>query len=330
MRIDMRRNAYQPNQPCEHAGLLLDRGFETWGDDHPEKVLQLHQAAAAIEYSPLYENAYQRWKKILTGNPGTSKTLEAKLENRLYLGMGEASPLEAGITLHQTYGVPFIPGTAVKGVLHHYARNVGVDQKIQDIIFGREPDSENKRDSGEAGYLIFNNAWWIPGKKALAPEIITVHYKNYYQEKGAKGTDKRLDFESPNPNPQIAIQGSFLFSVEGDEAWANYAIKLMKRALTENGIGGKTSSGYGLFFINQATQLTEEIWENAIIKLEGNKITAKHNNSFAKKICKAPKDALDILGNPTGNPLKKLKKGQARKNITVTKHTSWIEITDIK
>lgn len=35
---------------------------------------------------------------------------------RLAIGLGSYSPLETGITLHPVYGIPFLPGSAVKGV----------------------------------------------------------------------------------------------------------------------------------------------------------------------------------------------------------------------
>ena len=38
---------------------------------------------------------------------------------RLVVGMGTNPTLETGIQLHHLYGFPYIPGSSVKGMLHH-------------------------------------------------------------------------------------------------------------------------------------------------------------------------------------------------------------------
>ncbi len=253
--ITLRRKDYEvDDHRAEHAGLKLARGFGQWDtekNEYNEQKQQFYDQLTQIIPSELYKKAYQRWKMVLRENTKTSKTWAGKIDGRLYLGLGEANSLESAITLHQTYGVPFIPGSAVKGVLHHallaeYKNNPDEDmQHIIDTLFGREPNETDKQDSGSAGYLIFNDAWWIPGgKNPLVKEVITVHHQDYYAD---QGKTPATDFDSPNPNSQIAIQGSFLFSVEGEEQWAEYAIKLLKNTLENKGIGAKTASGYGYF-----------------------------------------------------------------------------------
>lgn len=264
--IHMKRRDLLTQSSCDHAGLFLDKGFTTWAKDsdgqytqHNQATHEHHQKAAQIFCLGLYKKVYENWKQTQVKNKENSRVWFGKLTNRMYLGMGEASPLEAGITLHHTYGVPFIPGSAIKGVISHYFNELDYlnkqnedDEKLKQIrkqikstLFGTEASSTNKQDSGSAGSVIFNDAWWIPEDKALAPEIVTVHAVEYYKNKGKN--HPHPDFESPNPNPQIAIQGSFFFSVEGTPELAEYAIALLKRAMQEKGIGGKTSSGYGYF-----------------------------------------------------------------------------------
>ena len=250
--IRMRRSNYNPAvEDCDHAGLLLDKGFEIWGDDHNQKIAELHQAAAKIYCSGLYKLAYARWCDYQLASGENSQVWFGQLENRLYIGLGEISPLEAGITLHRSYGVPFIPGSAVKGVLHHYALEAKVHQRTINLLFGEEASATRKDDSGSAGFVIFNDAWWVPNDNlpALVPETITVHHPDYYSKQGKKPA---TDFDSPNPNPQIAVQGSFMFSVEGDSSLSQFAIALLKKALKEAGIGAKTSSGYGFFDDNES------------------------------------------------------------------------------
>ena len=244
--VDMRRANYQPTTPCEHTGLFLDKGFEHWHDqNHNQDITKHHRKAAKIACSELYKQAYKRWRDYQCESDHSGVWF-GKLENRLYVGLGEFSPLEAGITLQRTYGVPFISGSAVKGRLHHYAMEAGVEPRIRELLFGKEASPTDKTDSGKAAYVIFNDAWWIPQgrQRALVPETITTHHPDYYRSGGQKPA---TDFDSPNPNPQIAIQGSFMFSVEGDASLVQFVMSLLEKALSERGIGAKSSSGYGYF-----------------------------------------------------------------------------------
>lgn len=251
--INMRRRDMNPSGYCEHAGLYLDRGFQRWNDNtHSTDIVQHHKTAAKIKCPPIYQATFANWRQRQLQNTATCAVWYGQLQNRLYIGLGKASPLEAGITLHHVYGVPFIPGSAIKGVLSHYAAAAGIAPGIRHALFGKEASPTDRKDSGEAGYVIFNDAWWVPEGKALAPEIITVHAQQYYSGQGKDAPHP--DFESPNPNPQIAVQGSFMFCMEGDKAWVNYTIALLKKALEERGIGGKTSSGYGYFGENKIQQ----------------------------------------------------------------------------
>lgn len=59
------------------------------------------------------------------------------------------------------------------------------------------------------------------------------------------GGVEATDFDSPVPAPQIATSGKFYFVVEGPQAWAELARHLIQQALSNNGVGGKGSSGYG-------------------------------------------------------------------------------------
>ncbi len=306
-KIQMRRNDYCPAMPCEHAGLFLLKGFKEWRVDdnthqeqnpdgnHNKDIAVHHKLATKITIPSFYEQTYGRWKKHLFEEDAQCGHYFGKLTGRLYLGLGEASPLEAGITLHHTYGVPFIPGTAVKGVLRHFALANGMDKDnkhLMETIFGAEPDPKNN-NSGEAGCVIFNDAWWIPGsaEEPLAPEVITVHHPDYYKSDGAKPA---TDFDDPNPNPQIAIQGSFHFSFLAHEPLHPAIRKLLKGTLQHSGIGGKTSSGYGVFCVEDP--FNEYIWgkyprelliDMLIEQIQQNDISdmlGKDRNKTAKKI----------------------------------------------
>ncbi len=332
--ITFRRNNYQAGlKQCQHAGLMLERGFDKWDtENYNAQKKEFYDKLVQIDSGNLYQSAYCRWQKHLKQN--NCKSMEATLDGRLYLSLGEANPLESAVTLHHTYGVPFIPGSAVKGVLHHtllerYAteyspteRKYIIEEKHQEIIdtlFGREADkNKGSDDSGHAGYIIFNDAWWVPANKnPLVKEIVTVHHPEYYSD-GSPATD----FDSPNPNQLLAIQGEFLFSVQGESKWADFALKLLKQTLQHYGIGAKTASGYGYFKPDSPLKADiEETWDNVQLSRQnksgmGMVVEAQENGKTAVQKWETLKIFIDKLPESS---LKKLKKGTLRQTIKVKK-----------
>ena len=46
--------------------------------------------------------------------------VDATVDWRLIVGLGSENVQETNMTLHHIYGIPYIPGSAVKGVLRHW------------------------------------------------------------------------------------------------------------------------------------------------------------------------------------------------------------------
>lgn len=240
--------------PSANAGLLLRRGLtvyeqgKTDGDSGkgggPKQ--QLIQEIAKIRPSKIYKAAYRRWETATAGNSARFSQFQASLIGRLYIGLSRETALETGITVHHAYGMPMIPGSALKGLARSVARS-RLAQRPDAItwIFGNEHNVATS-DARETGAVIFHDAWWVPegNAKPFVEEIVTPHHHEYY---GSQGNQDATDFDSPVPAPQIAAQGSFLFVLEGDPAWREIARTLLLHGLSEYGIGGKTTSGYGLF-----------------------------------------------------------------------------------
>ncbi|MDP2834553.1 MAG: type III-B CRISPR module RAMP protein Cmr6 [Pseudomonadota bacterium] len=226
-----------------HPGLLLARGMADYpeGAGAGEAKAAFIRALSQLEASPFYEAAFERWERI-TRNDTRFATLEAPLQGRLTIGVVRDNPLETGLTTAHAYGMPLIPGSAVKGLCRAAAGEWEMPEATREWIFGREP--EYAIDPGEAGGLVFHDAWWIPEGRPYAPEIVTPHHPGYY---GSEGETAATDFDSPIPAPQIAARGGFYFAIEGAPEWAAVAVKLLKAALNERGIGGKRSAGYGYF-----------------------------------------------------------------------------------
>ncbi len=67
--------------------------------------------------SPDYRSGYERWRESF--QPPNHVTFQLTLVSRLLVGHGNSSATDVGLTVHHTWGVPVVPGTALKGLLAH-------------------------------------------------------------------------------------------------------------------------------------------------------------------------------------------------------------------
>ena len=266
-----------------HAGLLLRRFLQVAVQDeakkHPAARSELYSAArtAAANACALYRVAFSRWLDSVP--KATSERLD--VQGRLIVGLGGDNVLETGIALHHTYGVPMIPGSALKGLTAHYCDQVWglADPKFRkargkkdeaigayhEVLFGATDDS---------GHITFHDAWIIPdsiradGTSGLVLDVMTPHHSDYYSDKtyesGAKKGDliPPTDFDDPTPITFLSVAGAFHIAVscdvlgEAEGHWAKLAFDLLKEALREWGVGGKTSSGYGRLTVHESVPAT--------------------------------------------------------------------------
>lgn len=241
---------------AQHAGLWLDKYFGASTPENAEsavKKAQLVSDVAGIATPSDYSEFFDRWKAALTQVGVVEKNMrEAEVVARLAVGLGGEAVLETAITLHRTYGVPYIPGSALKGLASSYAdkRLEGEtwrkkDGKAHHIVFG---------NTRTAGYVTFFDALYVPGSgaknggrsQALWTDVITVHHPDYYGGKNSAPAD----WDNPNPVPFLTATGKYLIALQGDEAWVEKAFEVLALALNEEGIGAKTSSGYGKMIID--------------------------------------------------------------------------------
>ena len=239
-----------------HPGLLLQRGLtehdennQTAKTTHIERVCQ----STAGEF---YKRTYKRWKQA-TANRNRFRRVFLKLETRLFIGLTGGGMLETGCAISHSHGMPYIPGSSVKGVVYAYARdrlgNGGAD--ICTELFGSRPTKQ--RPEGLSGLISFHDAWWVPDSAShpLVQEVVTSHHPDYY---GKDGIKPATDFDSPVPNAQVAVQGGFLFVFEGPLAWLELAEEMLIDALSVRGAGAKTRAGYGVFKKDDKRQRQEE------------------------------------------------------------------------
>lgn len=171
----------------------------------------------------------------------------------LATGLGLSHPVENGMTWHHTLGVPYLPGSAVKGIIRTWAEQwVDPSPKSEDInrIFG--PWDEDKSNAIEAaktvGTVIFFDALPVQPVE-LASDIMTPHYQKYYG-----GADEPPgDWCNPNPIPFLTVGAGqlFLFAIaprkKKNTADLDLVLQWLDEALEMIGAGAKTATGYGRF-----------------------------------------------------------------------------------
>jgi CRISPR type III-B/RAMP module RAMP protein Cmr6 len=245
--MESRRNNLrlaERNKGLDHPGLALARYIQEVGDKS-EAARQMHALMANTAVTLVYVNAYTRWEQIHAVRPDSLRIMRT-LASPLALGLGNETVTEIGITTQHTYGVPVIPGSAVKGVCRRGAERLLKEGKIKAeefrVLFG---------DTDSASYFIFWDAWYVPGSvggKPFHQDVITVHHPDYY---GKSGKENRwpTDFDDPNPVPFLVVKpgAQFLFAVDAPAEWSKFIQQLLIWSLSNIGVGGKTNAGYGYF-----------------------------------------------------------------------------------
>ncbi|HVO80971.1 MAG TPA: type III-B CRISPR module RAMP protein Cmr6 [Terriglobales bacterium] len=171
-------------------------------------------------------------------------------------GLGNEHPLENGFAFLNPYGLPYLPGSGVKGVLRQAARELasgdwgdthewskgkrfplmeGEGEKlrpvldknnrpvmlaVQDVFFGLESDD------GDSAHLRGALTFWdvIPqiDGDSLMVEIMTPHQTHYYQQEAGKGMGSSNPHESGQPTPisflTVPPGSGFTFHVQCDLA----------------------------------------------------------------------------------------------------------------
>ena len=271
-----------------HAGLWLDRYLPSFAKSNDTAKggtrEHINRLIKVVHTPDIYRSHYQRWQThcaVLVAQD-TARTAEAKVEGRMIVGLGVESVLEVGISLHRTYGVPMIPGSALKGLAARHARRLDHrawrcdKQPMTETTDGTAPlldpsEGQSYRalfgNHGEAGCVVFHDALWIPQREPELPldlDVMTVHHAKYY---GANPKDDTPPADSDDPNPVsfVTAEGTYLIALEGPPAWTDVAMALLKIALISEGIGAKTAAGYGRLNLDYAsTALAEVVREQQV------------------------------------------------------------------
>lgn len=249
-----------------HAGHALARLTPPKKSGDEAELVGRLQNIVGIKVSKDYAAAFERFQEAAAALQATH--FEATTRGPLAIGLGGASAYEVGLTLHHTYGVPYLPASALKGLALRAALKNGLAEADCKELFG---------DAGQAGAVDFLDGWLKPNQgQTLQLDTITVHHPDYY----GSGKEWPTDFDDPNPVTFLSVPVglSFEIAIVGRGDWAKLAADLLRWGLEHLGLGGKTNAGYGGFSCGEAEQMLspEEIERKNCLKAFESRMQAYH------------------------------------------------------
>ncbi|MCS6997545.1 MAG: type III-B CRISPR module RAMP protein Cmr6, partial [Casimicrobiaceae bacterium] len=197
-----------------------DLDYEVRGQQRQEREIQIENKTDALSAAKTLSGSDKRTMQALgarqralaaSASREALLCLEAKSVSPFTTGLGNEHPLENGFAFLWPYGLPYLPGSGVKGVVRRAAQELAhgmwensrgwsklgdpcftieyrsgkekraVGLSVIDVLFGREPppgDSDAVR-----GALSFWDAIPQIEGDSLMVEIMTPHQSHYYQER---------------------------------------------------------------------------------------------------------------------------------------------------
>lgn len=245
----------------EHVGLWLERCYHGDRDAEKPNRRRLHErAVSALRVgSPAvsaWRVGFERWQRDLVSKIPLRRALVVETVTRLMLHPNSnGSVTDGAVLLHHTWGVPYLPGSALKGVTRHHLERSGVDEKTLRALFGEVPESSKGGDA-RAGMIEFHDAMWIPeaplGSSTWSPlalDVVNPHASGYYTGRSAP-----TDREEPVPTHRLTVSRGtrFLVAIEGIgdadvmRPWLDEVVdRGLAPAFAETGIGAWGRAGYG-------------------------------------------------------------------------------------
>lgn len=169
------------------------------------------------------------------------RCLQAKTNGRLLVDHGRAAATETSVSFHPVWGVPRIPGSALKGVTRaEMFASQTLASTVLDLFGGEKA----------AGRVMFYDALPVGGNFELALDVLTPHHRDYYEKK----KQPPADWDSPEPFTFLTVVKTTFEIWLGARSAAPADLEALGRAadalgdaLEGTGIGAKTAAGYGRF-----------------------------------------------------------------------------------
>lgn len=257
-----------PKKPINaHSGLWFERFFEGyqnkehWDIPKPDKNNQT--------------DSKRDWIAQVTGEVGDARQLKLyhdrqdalvvgalkglrrcyKTDWHFVSGMGNPHPVENGFSWHPTLAVPYLAGSAVKGLVRAWVEmndaKCSEEEKNRRLKnwFGTEDKSQVAQQSGAV--MFFDALPRTP--PLLINDVMTPHFGDWYEQGHTGSTAAKnvpADWHEPVPVPFLAVQNAefmFALAMRGREnrAELDEVFIALDQALCWLGAGAKTAAGYG-------------------------------------------------------------------------------------
>jgi CRISPR-associated protein Cmr6 len=287
-------------------GHLFNMYFPIWNESWAVDKKDGNRTAltAALDTNSVSKviEALRNRQRALVGEGPSSLSCAAVSVSPFSTGLGLEHPTKNGFSFLNPYGIPYLAGSGVKGVLRQSANELCMEGdmpyasewtaeklysrtknsehgklSIADILFGQM--SDNSDEEAFRGVLQFHDVVPLPYKNKLTIEVMTPHQPEYYQ-----GKTTPHDSGQPVPVFFLAIPAgsSFIFNITCDlerlrlvapdlahnSAWKPIVQSCIDHAFEWLGFGAKTAVGYGAMkedenAKNQRTRLLEQEQERA-------------------------------------------------------------------
>lgn len=318
-----------------NCGLWYDKFCNTWADDFTKFIKKNDENGkeiggkniwidsmtnAPVGNRSLLNEANSRRENMVKACSG--RIISITTNSVFVSGLGRSHPVENGFTWHHTLGVPYLPGSSVKGVVRAWTvwKN---DEKQEDVVRILGPRGNGPK---QVGSVIFLDA--LPkSPMRLKTEIMTPHYGPWYQKPSENEAYKAPgDWHAPIPIPFLAVEAgqSFCFGImprdladeKGKEDCAKVLVWL-KEALEWLGAGAKTAIGMGRFEPprESALSVTEEVWENVILVYDPGQRAVVANMADSRKATGINIATCPLIGDEV---IAKIKKKTVKARVTVT------------
>ena len=240
--------------PPGHRFCLYFRVWNAqWGLDKEEaKTLALREVLRLPQNAKdLMQALGERQQAMALALPaGQCCVIEAKSTAPFATGLGLQHPIENGFAFLSPYGLPYLAGSGVKGVLRRAAEELEIAAPLIATLFGAE--DAKTADAAHRGAL---SCWDVlPQFDAMTVEIMTPHQSGYYL-----GNESPHEAGKPTPISFLALpaDATFRFVLRFDPGlvpeteraaladWQALVLRTATHAFDWLGFGAKTAVGYG-------------------------------------------------------------------------------------
>jgi len=250
-----------------NLGLWHEKFFNGWSIDQnecsagaPEKNAWLEGvvngaregSSSIAHYLTEWTDRTEKLVRASGGRLGLFTTVE-----RMVSGTGKPHPVENGFAFHHLLGVPYLPGSSLKGVVRAWAEQNRCDDTEK--LFG---------SVGQVGACQVLDALPVEPPR-LVVEVLTPHYGGWTVD------DPPGDWRSPVPIPFLAVEAgtTFLIGVMASEAQDQRSVdsawELLVEALFFAGAGARTSIGFGrLELVKELSMRSSQAGDAAVLCTE--------------------------------------------------------------